>query len=154
MLVLVQCCCLNVLLTANKLDSTTKCLLWLNLLLQTFYATGHECKIAKLHIGSAYVGFDEFDKTRSGFFLALNSLAAYIVFTLGLPFLAHPKGSTTKEAIHLCLLVSLRAIATTLFVTLERRHLMVWAIFAPKFACDAIILLVVDALCLITCSIN
>ena len=145
---------MQTLTAANQLDSVTKSFLWLNMLLQAFYATGHECKIAKLHIGSAYVGFEEFDKTRSGFFLALNTLASHIMFSLGLPFLAFPKGSTAKEAIYLTLLISLRAVATTLFVTLERRHLMVWAIFAPKFAFDAIILLVVDALCIISTFIN
>ena len=49
------------------------------------------------------------------------------------------------HTIYLTLLISLRAVVTTLFETLERRHLIVWAIFAPIFADAAVIFLVVGA---------
>lgn len=40
----------------------------------------------------------------------------------------------------------LNAIVSTVFVALQRRHLMVWAIFAPKFIFDGATLLVVELL--------
>ena len=112
--------------------------------------------------GSAYVGFEEFDKTRSGFFLALNTLAVHIVFALTLPLLAtgvvdkaDPESGfenhTLKATIlGFCTIQTFRTIAITTFVALERRHLMVWAIFAPKYAFDAVLLLATQCLC--TCT--
>eukprot|EP00455_Lapot_gusevi_P001693 TRINITY_DN10646_c0_g1_i11.p1 TRINITY_DN10646_c0_g1~~TRINITY_DN10646_c0_g1_i11.p1 ORF type:complete len:286 (-),score=85.95 TRINITY_DN10646_c0_g1_i11:278-1135(-) len=48
----------------------------------------------------------------------------------------------------LCLLHTLRCTMTTINVTIQRRHLMVWAIFAPKYVFDIAHLLVTD-LCLL-----
>lgn len=41
---------------------------------------------------------------------------------------------------------ALNATVSTVFVALQRRHLMVWAIFAPKFIFDAIALVVLESL--------
>jgi hypothetical protein len=44
---------------------------------------------------------------------------------------------------------SLRILLTMINATLQRRHLMVWAIFAPKYVFDGVATLVMDILALV-----
>jgi phosphatidylinositol glycan class O len=42
-----------------------------------------------------------------------------------------------------------RTLLTTVCVAIQRRHLMVWAIFAPKFVFDGVMHVVQGALCVL-----
>lgn len=48
---------------------------------------------------------------------------------------------------------TLNAVVATVSAAVQRRHLMVWAIFAPKFLFDACILLACDAFVILVCSL-
>lgn len=45
---------------------------------------------------------------------------------------------------------SLTAVAATASAAIQRRHLMVWALFAPKFLFDAVTLMVCDVTLLVS----
>jgi hypothetical protein len=49
-----------------------------------------------------------------------------------------------RAAFSIVLYFTLNTLVSTCFVALQRRHLMVWAIFAPKFLFDAVALLVLE----------
>jgi phosphatidylinositol glycan class O len=99
-------------------------------------------------------------------FLVLNVFSGHILCLLGLPLIAAiralpPPASSTKSLtvipspdvlfhpLSLLLgLFTLRLALTMINATLQRRHLMVWAIFAPKYVFDGIALLCLDPLAL------
>jgi phosphatidylinositol glycan class O len=96
----------------------------------------------------------------------LNAFSGHILCLLGLPLIAaaralSPSTATAKKLwvvpppdvlfrpLSLLLgLFSLRLALTMINATLQRRHLMVWAVFAPKFVFDGIALLCLDPLAL------
>ena len=51
---------------------------------------------------------------------------------------------TTRALLLFALFFALRGTLTAVNVSLQRRHLMVWAIFAPKYVFDAVALVVVQ----------
>lgn len=149
-------------------------LLWSTVCYQSFFFTGHQNTFTSLQNAAGFVGFDDFHFYWAGALLGFNTFGCYLLWLLFLPFaLAHdeqqqpsqPTASTEKAA-HRRSVVALshwwRAVFTvvlhfalnttvsTAFVALQRRHLMVWAIFAPKFLFDAIALLVLELLLLLT----
>eukprot|EP00897_Mesotaenium_endlicherianum_P003319 jgi/Mesen1/3014/ME000177S02284 len=124
------------------------------------------CTFDGLHYPAAFTGFEDFNYFRQGALLALETFgASHVLPTVALPLLAlAPFGGRSglprqltpddRRALFLtqlakvCLVYglvrSLSAAVTTAFVTLERRHLMVWALFAPKYVFDAVGLLLID----------
>ncbi|GBG24978.1 GPI ethanolamine phosphate transferase 2 [Hondaea fermentalgiana] len=97
-------------------------LLWSMASMSYFFATGHESFFNKLHYASPFVGFDEYEYFRGGLMMGSNTFGVYM---------------------------ACRSIVMTAFVAAERRHLMVWAIFAPKYVFDGVTLLVVDVVTLL-----
>eukprot|EP00960_Hanusia_phi_P027238 746715-Hanusia_phi.AAC.1 len=53
-----------------------------------------------------------------------------------------------SDGIFMQTFASLNLVATSIFVAIERRHLMVWAIFAPKLVFDIAICLVLNVMTL------
>ncbi len=109
-----------------------------------FFSSGHKCDFGTLHITSAYVGFEEFAYYRGAVMLTLNTFGNYLFPILAylLRLVSHEDGDATVSA--LAWLFSIRTTATATFVHFQRRHLMVWAIFAPKLVYDASSLLFLD----------
>lgn len=140
-------------------------LLWSAVSGHAFFFTGHQNTFPALQNAAAFVGFDTFDLYRAGALLGLNTFGSYFVWLLFLPLaLARPTtvaghcDATSLVVTHTCwrhaaftvaLFFALLASVSTAFVALQRRHLMVWAIFAPKFLFDATALLVVELLLLL-----
>lgn len=104
---------------------------------QAFFATGHESSFNKLHYASPFVGFDEYEYFRGAAMLGLNTFGTYVAAA------ALATGARQRRALLLAL--SAKAATMVAFVALERRHLMVWAIFAPKYVFDGVALLVANA---------
>lgn len=111
-----------------------------------FFATGHECVFGALRITAPYVGFEEFSYYRGLVMLTLDTFNTQFLVVLLL--VASAKAARTGAAggrpeseargvEGFVLVFALRCLVTTLFVFFQRRHLMVWAIFAPKFIYDA-----------------
>ncbi|KAL5231786.1 hypothetical protein ABZP36_030562 [Zizania latifolia] len=127
-----------------------------------FYLTGHWCTFDGLRYGAAFIGFDHFHIIRQGLLLSIDTFGvSHILPVLSLPFMAifwhntASKNSKVKNAIASSLIqvllmygliTSITTTLTIICVTIQRRHLMVWGLFAPKYVFDAIGLLLTDLL--------
>ncbi|KAF0711528.1 Aste57867_5222 [Aphanomyces stellatus] len=110
----------------------------LALLMHSFYfQTGHGNSFASLQNAAGFVGLAEFHTHIAGALLALNTFGALWVALHFVP---------PAQRHHVLAYFSVSALCTTVFVGLQRRHLMVWAIFAPKYIFDGVMLLVVNAM--------
>ncbi|XP_028773569.1 GPI ethanolamine phosphate transferase 3-like [Neltuma alba] len=121
-----------------------------------FFCSGHWCAFDGLRYGAAFVGFEEFVLIRQAILLTIDTFGFSIILpVLGLPFLVATmkQANQTKHFIYTQLsqayvMYGLSTAITTTFailcVTVQRRHLMVWGLFAPKFVFDVIGLLLTD----------
>lgn len=156
-------------LLTSPLACHSLCLSWSAL--HYYLASGHGNQFNSLHFAAPFVGFDSYSPLVSSALMALNTLAAHIVFfavfggglmsVSSLPSTAPSHRSShlaesTEEHSHahssddvssdadsapaLALLLpnALAFACTAAFCCIARRHLMVWAIFAPKFCFDAL----------------
>ena len=122
-------------------------LLWWRACALFFFATGHACVFTALQYGSAFVGFDTFEYIRCGAALAANTWSHALIGAAALPALtvaleAAPEAPLWAErlavaALGLTLQPMLNMAVTLCFTLAQRRHLMVWALFAPKLMFDA-----------------
>jgi predicted AlkP superfamily pyrophosphatase or phosphodiesterase len=133
-----------------------------------YLASGHGNQFNSLHFSAPFVGFDGYHPVGSTLLLLANTLSAHLTFfglfsldftdapTCGrqLPPLHGPRLSggvatvplaprprRSGDAPGVLALVLPNAIAllcTSTFCCIARRHLMVWAIFAPKFVFDTL----------------
>ena len=101
--------------------------------LQLFFRTSHSQSFSSLQIAASFIGFDTFHFAPAGLLLALNTFA----HLLTLAFL-----SSSGGGLGLLLVFCLRCVCTLCNALVNRRHLMVWEIFAPKFVFDALSLVV------------
>jgi phosphatidylinositol glycan class O len=137
-------------------------LIWM-LGMRLFNATGHDTVFSSLQMSSAFVGFEKFHFIRSGLMLFLNTFGCWLVVLLGLAVIIF-SGKVTSGAgqmlpmltffrslLAISLLCSLRALLSMISAAIQRRHLMVWEIFAPKFVFECCAMLFVDV-CLIIIS--
>ncbi|KAK3163577.1 hypothetical protein QOZ80_1AG0005490 [Eleusine coracana subsp. coracana] len=135
---------------------------WSLLAVCLFYLTGHWCTFDGLRYGAAFIGFDHFQIIRQGLLLSIDTFGvSHILPILSLPFIAlvwcntASRGKKVKDGIinsltqvllMYGLIAAITATLTIICVTIQRRHLMVWGLFAPKYVFDAIGLLLTDLL--------
>jgi hypothetical protein len=113
-----------------------------------FAASGHAPRFSALAYGAAFVGADSFAFLPAGALLAANTFGPSALLVLAPLAVAlpptvgalGPPGSSRRAALLLHVPAALVALATCAFAAYARRHLMLWAIFAPKFAFDAVAL--------------
>ena len=114
---------------------------------------------------------DTFDYYRCGMALALNTFGPHLLPVLLLPLVALRRSSSSKarQVSNRCAMLQVVPDATALFMTIlgallyhsavacftmcnamiQRRHLMVWRVFAPKFIFDSALLVCADAVLLL-----
>ncbi|KAJ0980514.1 hypothetical protein J5N97_008769 [Dioscorea zingiberensis] len=124
-----------------------------------FFYTGHWCTFDGLRYGAAFIGFDEFNIVRQGLLLAIDTFGVlHIIPILSLPLIVtlnhcYSKHSQVKANLFLVLtqvfmsyglITALTTTFTIICVTIQRRHLMVWGLFAPKYVFDVLGLLLTD----------
>jgi phosphatidylinositol glycan class O len=117
-----------------------------------FFATGHAYSFAELHVAAAFVGFEEVRWTSAFVLVLVNTFGSHIAPLLALPLvltrvarradLVYEQMQGALLAVHA--FYAIQSCLTMLFVYRERRHLMVWRVFAPKFVFDAAAAIVVD----------
>ncbi|EYU22364.1 hypothetical protein MIMGU_mgv1a0200002mg, partial [Erythranthe guttata] len=94
--------------------------------------------------------FDEFNLTRQAILLTIDTFGfSHILPIFGLPFLVTCYYSLRQnKQVYLMygFITALTATFTMLCVAIQRRHLMVWGLFAPKFVFDVVGLLLCDLL--------
>ncbi|CAN6864524.1 unnamed protein product [Brassica oleracea] len=134
----------------SKLDSV--CVVqWSLLSVCMFFASGHWCAFDGLRYGAAFVGFDEFVLIRQAILLTIETFGFSIILSVfGLPLLIPSHGEKRHQLFQMYMLYGVisatTVTATILCVTIHRRHLMVWGLFAPKFVFDVVGLILTDVL--------
>ncbi|KAG8088181.1 hypothetical protein GUJ93_ZPchr0010g7705 [Zizania palustris] len=115
-----------------------------------------KCTFDGLRYGAAFIGFDHFHIIRQGLLLFIDTFGvSHILPVLSLPFITifwhntASKNSKVKNAIANSLIqvllmygliTSITTTLTIICVTIQRRHLMVWGLFAPKYLTLVLIL--------------
>ncbi|OMO49826.1 Type I phosphodiesterase/nucleotide pyrophosphatase/phosphate transferase [Corchorus olitorius] len=137
---------------------------WSLLAVCLFFATGHWCAFDGLRYGAAFIGFDEFILLRQAILLTIDTFGfSHIISVFGLPLLvacpslfnrSERKRNLSSIKLFLVfmmygLITATTATATILCVAIQRRHLMVWGLFAPKFVFDVVGLILTDVLILL-----
>uniref|UniRef100_A0A061SPD4 Gpi ethanolamine phosphate transferase 3-like isoform x1 n=1 Tax=Tetraselmis sp. GSL018 TaxID=582737 RepID=A0A061SPD4_9CHLO len=116
-----------------------------------FYCTGHTSQFTGLQYTAGFVGFDSFQYTRAGFLLAANTFGPHVLAAFLVPQAARwlrglrsgerqPTASNsclTWVALGFALSRSGLLLAATLSAALQRRHLMAWSLFAPRFVFES-----------------
>lgn len=126
-----------------------------------FFYTGHWCTFDGLRYGAAFIGFEHFNIIRQGILLAIDTFGvSHILPILSLPFLVafqyqNYEGTHVKNALYFDLtqaflyyglITAFTTTFTVICVTIQRRHLMVWGLFAPKYVFDVLGLILTDVL--------
>ncbi|KAF5177764.1 Gpi ethanolamine phosphate transferase [Thalictrum thalictroides] len=134
---------------------------WSFLAVCLFFYSGHWCAFDGLRYGAAFTGFDEFNLVRQAIILFIDTFGvSHILPILGAPLLVvfnYPKRLNFRERSGLLvnlsqvlliygLITSITTAITMICVTIQRRHLMVWGLFAPKFVFDVVGLVLTDVL--------
>ncbi|KAL6990201.1 hypothetical protein U1Q18_015949 [Sarracenia purpurea var. burkii] len=134
---------------------------WSLLALCLFFCTGHWCAFEGLRYAAAFIGFDEFILIPQAILLTIDTFGfSHILPIFGLPLLVARRlpfgqGEQRKRLFFMQLsqvylvygLITATTVTfTILCVTIQRRHLMVWGLFAPKFVFDVVSLILTDAL--------
>ncbi|KAL5702939.1 hypothetical protein ACHQM5_028097 [Ranunculus cassubicifolius] len=134
---------------------------WSFLAICLFFYTGHWCAFDGLRYGAAFTGFDEFNLVRQAIILSIDTFGmSHILPVLGIPLLVifqYPGRLNSQERNDLFanlarvlliygLITSVTTTFTMICVTIQRRHLMVWGLFAPKFVFDVVGLILTDVL--------
>jgi phosphatidylinositol glycan class O len=112
---------------------------WRFLIRHTFFVTNHACAFSRLQYSAAFVATAQFHYVNGGLSLFLNTFGWEI-----LGFLCIRLASRILQRPHLlkfyCFYQLLETFCSCVSVSLLRRHLMVWATFAPRFLFSAIFL--------------
>ncbi|KAL1561440.1 GPI ethanolamine phosphate transferase 3-like [Salvia divinorum] len=130
---------------------------WSLLAVCMFFSTGHWCAFDGLRYAAAFIGFDEFNLIRQAILLTIDTFGfSHILPIFGLPLVVRGyllNQSKQVYSIRICqvylmygLITAIATTFTMLCVTIQRRHLMVWGLFAPKFVFDVVGLLLGDLL--------
>ncbi|KAL2530676.1 Alkaline-phosphatase-like family protein [Forsythia ovata] len=131
---------------------------WSLLAVCMFFSTGHWCAFDGLRYAAAFIGFDEFNLIRQAILLTIDTFGFSHIFPIfGLPFLVaccYPLRQNKRLfSMQLCqvylmygLITAVSVTFTILCVTIQRRHLMVWGLFAPKFVFDVVGLVLADVM--------
>ncbi|KAL6504150.1 hypothetical protein OROGR_026073 [Orobanche gracilis] len=127
---------------------------WSLLAVCMFFCTGHWCAFDGLRYAAAFVGFDEFNLIRQAILLTIDTFGfSHILPIFGLPFLVasfHPLRQNKQVYLMYGFVTATTVTFTMLCVTIQRRHLMVWGLFAPKFVFDVVGLVLGDLLILLS----
>lgn len=116
-------------------------LLWRLTIRQSFFSTGHACSLNRLQTSAAFVATDEFSFGPAGISLFFNTFGWDIIGTIQLVLTAK------RDVWNLFYFFQmLETTISCISVSIMRRHLMVWAIFAPRFV-FAVIFISICMLC-------
>ena len=115
-----------------RVSSMTLASFWRLLVRHAFFSTNHACTLNRLQLSAAFVATHEFDFTIGGISLFLNTFGWEIVGILFVYLCSCHKGREATWRSYGSLQI-LEALTSCISVSLLRRHLMVWDIYAPHF---------------------
>ena len=130
----------------------TSCWIWMTFL--SFFSWGNQFSFSVLSASVAFIGFEEFHYYAGAVLLGLRTFAAPLLYTLFLPcfaFFIHRPLFQPHTVVDSFLSIysysfSVFSTLTTIFVTIARRHLMIWRVFAPKFIFDALFSIIISSI--------
>ena len=102
--------------------------LWRLTIRQSFFSTGHACSLNRLQTSAAFVATDKFSFGPAGISLFFNTFGWDILGTIQLVLNAECNVWNWYYFFQM-----LETTVSCISVSIMRRHLMVWAIFAPRF---------------------
>mmetsp|Transcript_20348 Transcript_20348/g.36855 ORF Transcript_20348/g.36855 Transcript_20348/m.36855 type:complete len:977 (-) Transcript_20348:118-3048(-) len=105
--------------------------LWRLCIRHAFFATGHACSFNRLHYSAAFAATDEFHFVIGGVSLFANTFGWEVMGAGLLWMYIEPKRPAVYQ--WFCFFQLLETLFACISVSLMRRHLMVWALFAPRF---------------------
>ena len=132
----------------TKSSASISLLLYL-LCLHLFYSSGHFCSFSSLNMDVAFIFLENADvQIFAAALIILETFTSFLLVIPSLSILSLPREEPTNSSV-LFLLFSLSGLLTSIFVFIERRHLMVWRVFAPKFIFDSCFVLASGTLILL-----
>jgi len=150
-IVLVQCAALSQMMMQSKahaeIDAPVMAAMWRLLIRQIFFATNHHCSFNRLHFTAAFVATDTFQFHIAGFSLFMNTFGWELLGTLLLLLTsrfttnfttADSKDGHSRVWDWFCFYQCTETLTSCISVSAMKRHLMVWAVFAPRFMFAAI----------------
>ncbi|KAJ5079562.1 phosphatidylinositol glycan [Anaeramoeba ignava] len=143
-----------------------------------FFSSSHNMTVTSIKFQVAFIGFDDFNFYVSGLLVVLDTFCSAFLFVPLFPVLfaipqqiqiriSNMKNDFVKELIQigkkfdficsklkrpfmfLMLLFTLNIALYSMFLAIHRRHLMLWAIFAPRFLFDSLLVFIIDSLVLV-----
>ena len=101
-----------------------------------------------LGCNAGFVGMEEFNWYASGALLALNTFGPHIIITCAAQIKFTANADCQRRRKQTCLTyLLLRSLNTWVAIcsaAIQKRHLMVWALFAPKYIFEVCFLAIVD----------
>lgn len=113
-----------------QISPAVQAFLWRLVIRHAFFATNHACAFNRLQLSAAFIASTEFNFVFGGVFLFLNTFGWEL---FGLLLVPERKWYNAFQALETAI--------SCISVSVMRRHLMVWAVFAPRFLFAAIFLI-------------
>ena len=123
----------------NLITAPTLACLWRFTIRHTFFVTNHACAFSRLQYSAAFIATNDFHYVNGGASLFLNTFGWEILGLLGIHMTSRMTSRPYLWRFY-CFYQLLETVSACLSVSLLRRHLMVWATFAPRFLFSAIFL--------------
>jgi phosphatidylinositol glycan class O len=124
---------------------------------QYFFGFGHHATVVSLRFEAGFVGLhgemSGLNLLCAGMLVGLNMIGSHLLLSLSMPLLLMCVKSKQKTVPSRQLLVtvlqyiafhSFKTLLTLLTASLQRRHLMVWGVFSPRFLYEAALLATTD----------
>lgn len=113
--------------------------LWRFTIRHTFFVTNHACTFSRLQYSAAFIATNDFSYVNGGLSLFLNTFGWEILGLLGIHLTSRMTSRPYLWRFY-CFYQLMETVSACVSVSLLRRHLMVWATFAPRFLFSAIFL--------------
>ena len=120
-----------------------------------FFGTGHNATLSSIQWEAAYILSQDLHYLWSPLLVTLNTFAGPIVSAFSIPPIIsrdvqpqEVQSVTNSVAIHV-LIYSVWALSTAIWASILRRHLMLFAIFCPRFLMAGALLLIIDVIAII-----
>ena len=123
-----------------EVSTPVQATLWRLLVRHTFFATNHGCAFNRLQYSAAFVATMEFNFALGGFQLFLNTFGWEMIGLIMVWITSYMNNRSCLWTWYGFYQV-MESFLNCISVSLLRRHLMVWAIYAPRFLFSSVFLI-------------
>lgn len=115
-----------------RVSSSTLAILWRFIIRHTFFSTSHACTLNRLQLSAAFVATSDFNFALGGVSLFVNTFGWEMIGALFAYICSQHQNRAALWKVYGALQI-LEALTSSMSVSVLRRHLMVWDIYAPHF---------------------